>query len=358
MLAVSDPTFTLLLATIRAPADARRPAAIRLAAARPIDWDRLLALANRHRVGPLAVEGLLAADVAVPETLAASLIEVGRRALFAEMELAGEVARLSRSLGEEGVAVTVLKGPALSLRAFGRLGLRTYRDLDFLVRADEVETAQKLLADQGYVLAEPAMTAVDRHRWMRDHKDLALRHHRTGLLVELHWRLFDNRWVMPVDGSKASIPLAIAPLEQVLALPAVAEMTYLCLHGALHGWARLRWLADVNAIVVRESTDGLLAAISPSTGRIAPATAQALILCRDLLGANFPPHIDRLLNRSRRGRLLAGLAWREIIRSGTRELEAVSLGSTIKNLSHYAMLESPQSILEEMRFDLTASRRT
>src|SRR5262245_57896777 len=127
-----DPTFSLLLATICWPDDDKRHGAIAKQAAREIDWKRFLALANRHRVGPLAAQGLVAANVDMPEWLQQRLDDTVRRALFAEMAMARELDRLRSRLLVQGIQAIVLKGPVASLRAFGRLGLRTYRDLDLM----------------------------------------------------------------------------------------------------------------------------------------------------------------------------------------------------------------------------------
>ena len=353
----SDPTFDLLLATIRPPADPRRRNVVARCAAAPVNWDRFLALANRHRVGPLVVEALTDADIALPPALATSLAEVGRRALFAEMALASEVERVVALLAAAGIDAILLKGPGLSLRAFGRLGLRTYRDLDLLVDERDVSAAEDVLVQAGYARSEPGADAGDLAAWRRDHKDAVFRHHGSDILIELHWRLFDNRRLMRPPLFAGAVPLGIAPLDGIRVLPAGVEFRYLCLHGALHAWARLRWLADVNALVAQMSPEFLLETARATGGRIGPAVAQTLILCRDLLGAVLPPKVETILARARRGRGLAWLARREIMRSGSRELEAVPFGSTIKNLSHYAMIEGPGALIEELRFDLAANPR-
>lgn len=53
------------------------------------------------------------------------------------------------------------------------------------------------------------------------------KHRASALFLELHWRLTDKR-ARPILGDGELF-------------------AYLCLHGARHGWARLKWLADVAA---------------------------------------------------------------------------------------------------------------
>lgn len=357
MLTAPDATFGLLLATLRPPGQSGRRETIGQIASGPIDWQRFVALANRHRVGPLAVNGLTEAGVTLPPDLPARFVAASERALIAEMAMARELLRLTGLLAAGGIGVNVLKGPALSLRAFGRLGLRTYRDLDLLVPEDRVVAALAIIVAADYEMVEPAADAVGAvQRWIGEHKDCVVRHRRTGLIVELHWRLFDNRTLLPLSGCGVPVALGMAPLTDVLVLPADCEFRYLCLHGALHGWSRLRWLADLNAIVASDVST-VSRVIGADECAIAPAVAQALILCRDLLGAILLPELDRRLARSTRGKWLARLAWRELRRSDTNEIEAVRFASMIKNMSHYAMIDDVAGVMAELRFDLSVMPR-
>src|SRR5690606_21042563 len=86
--------------------------------------------------------------------------------------------------------------------------------------------------------------------WVRAHKDMVFAHpgHRT--IVELHWRLFDNRHLYnPATDQPARVQLT--PCAAVWTLAPEAAFLYLCLHGAQHAWSRLKWLADVAALVAK-----------------------------------------------------------------------------------------------------------
>lgn len=351
MLPAPDPTLALLLATLRWPDDDVRRSVIASRASAGIDWARFRALADRHRVAPLALQGLAAAKVDLPPSLSDRLEQAHQAALFAEMAKVHELDRLRRQLGP-GLEPIVLKGPVTSLRAFGQLGMRTYRDLDLLVREEQVEEILSVLHDAGYELVEPLLDMPDDWSgWRKHHKDMVLQHEHTQSLVEVHWRLFDNRSLMPRSALAEPRPLGQPPLEAALVLPIGTDLRYHCVHGALHGWSRLRWLADVNAMLA--AAPELALEIDP----IEPAIAQTLILCRDLLGAVWPRELDAALSTSKRGRALARLAWSEILRSGIRELEDVRFGSTVKNLSHYAFMKDRSCLMEELRFDMTAEPR-
>ena len=86
----------------------------------------------------------------------------------------------------------------------------------------------------------------------------------------------------------------VVPLTGARGLRTLGEedlFAYLCMHGALHWWNRLKWLADINALLAAAPEDGVerlfRAAEARGAGR---AAAQAMLLCRRLLGRPCPLH--------------------------------------------------------------------
>ena len=70
-----------------------------------------------------------------------------------------DIAALSR----QGVEAIPFKGPVLALQAYGDLGLRVFRDLDFLVRDDAVGTTIVALGGFGYD-RQPGLTTAQYDR--------------------------------------------------------------------------------------------------------------------------------------------------------------------------------------------------
>ena len=81
--------------------------------------------------------------------------------------------------------------------------------------------------------------------------DIALRHCRTGIVVELHWR--SNHFVAWADwlalGQTKSHVLSNG--QELRVLSDGANLIYLSTHGAMHLWGRLKWLADVARLARR-----------------------------------------------------------------------------------------------------------
>lgn len=346
-----DPLLSLILAALRWPDDDDRRSAINRAFPRSMDWDRLGRLMHRHRVGPLVAHGLESAGIALPEFLR----NAQRQSTLAELGAVAQFERLRSLLGTHGIPVAILKGPAQSLRSFGRLGLRVNRDLDILIDPTLIDRAESSLVGGGYVRTEPSAAAsgAARAQWLRNHKDMLFRHRDRHLVpVELHWRLFDNPAFLP-DETAPFHTLGIAPLADCLVLPDDINLRYLCGHGALHCWSRLKWLADVNALLAGMPDELIASACRCPDGKPDHAVGQALALCTVLLGRPLPASVQL----GPRAQWLARIAWNMISDSGTEELETLRFGSTRKNLSHYLLRENVAYWREELRFDLTVPPR-
>jgi hypothetical protein len=285
------PEHALLLAAARAAVDPRNvetPMA-------GVDWDAFLALARRNRLLPLA-HRLLAEWAEVPDTVRAALrtafAENGRQALAR----AAELRRLIGAMEAAGVRAAAYKGPALAMRAYGHLALRTYADLDLLVAPEDVPAAARVLEEGGYLSAHrfsPAQDAVFR----RTDGDYPYHHPHTAALVELHCHVSSARFCVPLPTAELLARTRAVPIGggQVPALADDDLFLALCLHGAKHRWSRLEWLAATAGLALRAGVD-LDAAVRRASGIGARRTVLlALLLARDALGLPTTPSIDRMI---------------------------------------------------------------
>ena len=208
------------------------------------------------------------------------------------LDMAREALRLQRLFDDADLPVLFVKGAALAVLAFGNLGLRAGQDIDLLVPYETLPAATALISRAGYRRFDPPPDISDAQLRlvMPLRKDLGFVHQATGLRIELHWRLFLNPHAMAETSFMAAS--RVVPLAGAAGLRTLGEedlFAYLCMHGALHWWNRLKWLADVNALLAATPEGALSASIRAAEARGAGrAAAQALLLCRRLLG-NAPP---------------------------------------------------------------------
>ena len=250
-----------------------------------LDLERVAAIGSyRHQIVPLVVAAFRGSGRAIPAPIAARYDPVG------PYLAAREAVRLCALLEAGGIEPLFLKGSTLAMLAYGALDRRRFGDIDILVRPDEASRAAALLSDAGYRADGCLPDALpDRvARLLPLAKDIALDHVASGHVVELHWRMTDTIGERP--------PRDIEEVEQVdlapgLALPTLgseALFPYLCGHGAAHLWARLRWLADIAALLARAPDGGEQLWRDARVRGQGRATASAILLATRFFGVPVP----------------------------------------------------------------------
>lgn len=208
-------------------------------------WADLLAQAHRHRVTGLlkaaADAGALAVTAGQAEQLRAVSLATAVRVLGLQQELANVVGLLA----EDGVPSRVLKGAAVAGLDYARPAVRSYADLDVLVRADDFDAAVAALSRAGYsrTLAEPR-PGFDR----RFDKGTTLVGAAAGYEIDLHRTFVLGPWGLLVDLDELwddGEPVQVGG-RTMWALSRTNRFLHACYHAALGNWPlRLASLRDV-----------------------------------------------------------------------------------------------------------------
>lgn len=305
------PEFALTVACCRWPASAERDTAVRAAAAGVRDWDEFLRLVGRQRVAGLAHQALSAAKIAPPAAVTRALAARAAHSVRRNLLLAAETVRLQGVLDRAGIAALVLKGVALAQLAYGSPTIKQTRDIDFLVPAERAEAALQILEREGYALRSPAhhLRATQRRALIQFGREVELVGHDNKLPVELEWRASDNPVLLRgVDAHSRAQTVTLPDGGSLRTLAPDDLFAYLCAHGARHSWSRLKWLADVNALLAANEAD--IGALYRHARHIGAGlcAGQALLLCRRLLALPLPADVAEEMSSDRRAEKLVAIA--------------------------------------------------
>jgi putative nucleotidyltransferase-like protein len=257
-----------------------------------VDGSRLFLLAEEHGViGHLAacLSGL-GEDTLLPE-IRQALLDRQRAQNFLTLRLTAELFRLLERFASEGITALVVKGPVLAMQAYGNPGSRSYGDLDLLVRQPDIRRATQLMMAAGYHAAVP-LSAIDAGKipgqYLFSKPD-------SKLLVELHndftLRYFPRR--LPIEEFVARQIQVRLDAHEAPALSVEDELVLICIHGAKHFWERLMWIADVAALVSRQtSIDWKRVEDSAKAVGAERMLHTGLRLASDLLGAQLPGKVQ------------------------------------------------------------------
>ena len=335
------PEFELAVACCRWPPSPERDEAV-LAAARSVDWTLVARIAGRHRVEGLVWNALRRAGAEIPAEPAARMSGAAARIARQNLVLTAESLRLAARLEEAGIVHLFVKGIALGALVYGSVGPKMGWDIDLLVAPASVEAAAAVLEAAGYRLTLPARPgARERLRQFHQYWKESVWTTAGGLTVELHTRLSDNDMLLKGIGAESPSQGVEVTKGRFLATLAPDELfTYLCVHGASSAWFRLKWIADVAALLAGASPEEVerLYRRSQALGA-GRAAAQALLLSRRLFDTAMPPALAAELAADRTNRWLLAVALRKLAgRALATELHEKRLGTATIHLMQFGLL--------------------
>jgi hypothetical protein len=286
---VYAPEFELVLACLRWPQATVDGARILSLAQQPLDWPYLLEIVHHQKVVPLFFHNLETfAGEHVPEETAAALRASTEANTRSCLRRSSHLQLLNRLFREQAIDVRIFKGIPLSMTAFQNPTLRDLGDIDLLVAEKDIFRAGDILRAHGYQRFEPHAHLTPRRlrSYIAHQKDFSYEHPAAGVVIDLHWRLFRNQF-LPANAGLAEVGVdwMVLDSERIPTLPVSRLLLYLCVHGALDGWLRLKWLADIAALLHSMTAEQLAASVEVATLQQAlPELSAAVYLCQDMLG--------------------------------------------------------------------------
>ena len=214
------------------------------------DKDKLVSLAEKHRISPLIFNYLNHHPWDIKSTIQSELKSLAKEHLFKTLRLQSELLKICESFSQNKIEYIVLKGPQLSHLLYKDATTRVCVDLDiFLKKKANIKSASEILLKLGYNLSNfPKDNRIIRRKMFGIGKhETAFFNRQTKTYVDLHLRpigntLFSARFhriffsdvqAYELNGIRLSIP----SMENYF--------LFLCYHGSVHQYASLHWLADV-----------------------------------------------------------------------------------------------------------------
>jgi hypothetical protein len=273
-----------------------------------------MSLAWRHGLMPLAFKHILtdfADEVpkAVRERMRADYAHNTARSVW----LSSELRAVLEALGQEGVSASPYKGPDLALRAYGDVRLRTFFDLDVLVRRGDVERAGAVLGRLGYRPHLP-LSRVQEEMLFGSECDRVFLKEGRNIVLELHWAVVPPYYGIPfdVEGLLGEPQSPDAAGGQRGRASDETLVLLSCINGAKDFWCRLEQVCAVSELVKAGRIDWDALVRSASRIHAARALLIGLSVANRLLGAPLPEEVLRRIEADRGAGRLAGEVMRRL----------------------------------------------
>src|SRR6056297_1892275 len=257
-LPVIGTTARILLLCAREVLEGQQAELISSLCARVGDWRIFIKQAEFRLILPLVYRHLSRLDdPVVPAEVLAELKARTRTIALRNLAMTSVHHRLVRDvLAPLQVPYLFFKGPSLAYRYYREPGLRQFRDIDLLIpRRHMVRVGQRLREVGFRPLEHPAWSTDNGLRFLERFSGSMNWIAPENVLVEMPSSL-DGDWDrLPTDELiEQADTVDVAGLT--VPVPKTADFVcYLFKHHSRHHWARLHWIADLNAILDHPGTD-------------------------------------------------------------------------------------------------------
>ena len=258
-------------------------------------WERIGAIAQTHRLGPL-LHSLHRSNAEVPGALRDAWAQAYRAAALTALAQRADLEACCGLLEAHGFAPLALKGSFLARHAWPDPALRPMRDIDLLVAQDRVLAAYDLLLANGYAqTADSKLDLADHARFEQHMPALAMPH---GSWLELHMRTseLDGRLEYATPQGNEAAVIARAVVIDTVRYPAANDMLAHVITHAVYGHrfdCGPLLLGDVRHLVARHAVDWGAFWAEAQAAKWVPGAALVFALIRDYHGAEaVPRHAD------------------------------------------------------------------
>ena len=264
-----------------------------------LDWAEVIKETQRQSIVPLVYHHLHAAcaDLTPPDVLRQLRAEY-LYAAARSMALAAELREITQLLAIEGVGALPYKGPVLALQAYGDIALRSFTDLDLIVRPRDITKAREILACRGYLPLENLTSSQERAVLKLEH-NIPLISSAGDVVVELHWRIAPMAFSfpMPMEGLwERAVPVRLGG-KVVSGISVDDLMILLPVHGTRHAWSAVEWVTGIAELMRQPDSVGWNRVIRDAEHlRVGRIVRLAVALANRLLDAPIPDTVARWID--------------------------------------------------------------
>ncbi|MDJ0798451.1 MAG: nucleotidyltransferase family protein [Calothrix sp. MO_167.B12] len=291
----------LLFCCARTSIDNKTAERIQVLLQEDINWSYLVDIAARHGVIPLLYKNLNnISPKTIPQNVLSQLQTIFHTNTAQNLFLSHELLKLLNLFEANGISAIPFKGPVLAAQAYGNVSLRTYCDLDILVREKDFLKAKDLLKSQGYCstawwfLTEAQEVAVS-----KDWGEYSLARNDNMVHIDLHSRLIAG-YLFTLSADLNYFWQHLQPVsflgKKVLSFRAEDLLLYLCIHGSKSFWEKLGWICDIAQLIQKHDIDWEELLPQAKTLGVERMLLLGCFLASNILGTNLPEKVQNKID--------------------------------------------------------------
>jgi hypothetical protein len=245
-----DSEWQLLLTVCSPRPPHEKQALLRSLLDRPIQWESLFALAERHGIQPLLFQALASFADAIPPEEIRALRESYQTNLHKSLLLARELIRIVEHLSMLNLEVMPYKGLALAEVVYGDIARRQSGDIDLLIHAKDFPRICDAAGELGYA-PQVRFSAAEERAYLDSGYECVFDGAAGRNLLEVQWAIQPRFYAVDFDMDglfQRAITVTVAGQPMKTLCPA-DMLLVLAVHAAKHAWGRIIWLCDLARLI-------------------------------------------------------------------------------------------------------------
>jgi hypothetical protein len=207
-----------------------------------LDFVEFIRLIKHHRLDSIFLKAVNEQNIDLPTELKENIEVINKRNKMRMMKLTSELIRIHKLFTENNIDYISLKGPALSQQIYGDYTIRSSRDLDILVRVEDLDKVNLLLNSIEYF---NNVKSFEKHQ--KAHHDIEFINKNKKIKLEIHTRLFSIKEMFKDDNNALfnKFETILVNNTEVKILNNKTNNDYLYTHAKNHSWELLYWIIDL-----------------------------------------------------------------------------------------------------------------
>jgi len=246
--------IALLIACSRSQIKDEHRQKIRHLLSQPIDWPIVIRLARQHGILPLLYQSLKqAGEDRADDSVLAELRSYSQGIAFQNSVFTRALLNILTLFSANDILALPFKGPVLAASAYKNISLRSFCDLDILIRQQDCLKAIEVLTSQANYRTSREWHFLNESwelLYRRSYREISLTN---GIVtIDLHQALtvehylstqfsFEDLWCR-----HHSIEIAAQPIPN---FATADSLLYLCVHASKECWRKLKWICDITEFV-------------------------------------------------------------------------------------------------------------
>ncbi|MCF6247412.1 MAG: nucleotidyltransferase family protein, partial [Desulfobacula sp.] len=216
-----------------------------------IDWQIIADTAIKHGLINILYLSLKTdCEKLIPKTVLNQLkthyFQSSSRNLF----LGAGLIKVLNLFNRNNIAAIPFKGPIQSWLIYHDIGVRTFADLDILVKKKDALTARNLLIDQGF-RTSVTIPESQINYYLKKENFFQLKNKTGTINIDLHWEISGRYNLEPMyfPASEKSFQHTMMLGKEIKTLNNEDTLIHLCIHGTSHCWEKLEMICSVAKII-------------------------------------------------------------------------------------------------------------